>query len=121
MHGQRVPGYRHEVRKFFEAMGASHAAGSVDSTTETFVALQLFIDNWRWAGVPFYLRTGKRLPKRASEVAIQFKDVPQILFNANPERAARADRAVAARPARGGPVAAHRLEAAGPEGPHLSR
>ena len=39
------------------------------------------MDNWRWAGVPFYLRTGKRLPKRVSEVAIQFKDVPQVLFN----------------------------------------
>ncbi len=49
------------------------------------MALKLFIDNWRWAGVPFYLRTGKRLPKRVSEVAIQFKDVPQVLFNANPE------------------------------------
>ena len=46
---------------------------------------ELFIDNWRWAGVPFYLRTGKRLPKRASEVAIQFKDVPQVLFNAHPD------------------------------------
>ncbi len=53
-----------------------------DSTTETFVAMRLFIDNWRWAGVPFYLRTGKRLPKRVSEVAIQFKPVPNILFNA---------------------------------------
>ena len=49
------------------------------------MALKLFIDNWRWAGVPFYLRTGKRLPKRASEVAIQFKDVPQVLFNAHPD------------------------------------
>ena len=46
----------------------------------------MFIDNWRWAGVPFFLRTGKRLPKRASEIAIQFKDVPPILFNANPEQ-----------------------------------
>ena len=54
-------------------------------TTETFVAMRLFIENWRWAGVPFYLRTGKRLPKRASEVAIQFKEVPDILFNDNPE------------------------------------
>ncbi len=61
-------------------------ASAVNSTTETFVALKLFIDNWRWADVPFYLRTGKRLPKRASEVAIQFKDVPQVLFNSNPER-----------------------------------
>ena len=59
---------------------------SVNSTTETYTALKLFIDNWRWAGVPFYLRTGKRLPKRASEVAIQFKDVPNVMFNVNPER-----------------------------------
>lgn len=47
--------------------------------------MRVFIDNWRWAGVPFYLRTGKRLPKRVSEVAIQFKDVPQVLFNAHPD------------------------------------
>ena len=53
------------------------------SQTETFVALQLFVDNWRWAGVPFFLRTGKRLPARASEIAIQLKDVPPILFNTN--------------------------------------
>jgi glucose-6-phosphate 1-dehydrogenase len=46
----------------------------------------VFIDNWRWAGVPFFLRTGKRLPKRASEIAIFLKDVPPILFNANAER-----------------------------------
>ena len=42
--------------------------------TETFIAARLFVDNWRWAGVPFYLRTGKRLPKRATEIAIQFKE-----------------------------------------------
>jgi len=54
------------------------------SRTETFVALQLFIDNWRWAGVPFFLRTGKKLAKRASEIAIQLKDIPPILFNADP-------------------------------------
>ncbi|HEY7493159.1 MAG TPA: glucose-6-phosphate dehydrogenase [Candidatus Tectomicrobia bacterium] len=73
MHGEDVPGYRREegVRR--------------DSTTETYVALKCFIDNWRWAGVPFYLRTGKRLPKRASEVAVFFKAVPQILFNADPD------------------------------------
>lgn len=72
MHGEEVPGYRREdnVRR--------------DSTTETYVALKCFIDNWRWAGVPFYLRTGKRLPKRASEVAVFFRSVPQILFNADP-------------------------------------
>ena len=50
------------------------------SETETFVAARLEIDDWRWAGVPFYLRAGKRLPKRATEIAIQFKDVPQRLF-----------------------------------------
>jgi glucose-6-phosphate 1-dehydrogenase len=84
-HGKRVPGYRHEVRDFYQARRESLPAASVNSTTETFVALRLFVDNWRWAGVPFYLRTGKRLPKRASEVAIQFKDVPKVLFNASPE------------------------------------
>jgi glucose-6-phosphate 1-dehydrogenase len=54
------------------------------SRIETFVALRCWIDNWRWAGVPFYLRTGKRLPKRASEIAIYFKSVPRILYNSNP-------------------------------------
>jgi glucose-6-phosphate 1-dehydrogenase len=53
-----------------------------DSTTETFVALRLTLDNWRWAGVPFYLRSGKCLPHRISEIAIQFRQVPQILFRA---------------------------------------
>jgi glucose-6-phosphate 1-dehydrogenase len=67
--GQQVPGYRSEegVRS--------------DSTTETFVALRLFVDNWRWAGVPFYIRTGKRLPRRASEIGVHFRPVPKILFN----------------------------------------
>ena len=51
-----------------------------DSETETFVAAKLEVDDWRWAGVPFYLRTGKRLPKRATEIAIQFKAVPHRLF-----------------------------------------
>jgi glucose-6-phosphate 1-dehydrogenase len=50
------------------------------STTETFVALKLMIDNWRWSGVPFYLRTGKALPERLTEVAIQFKQPPLMLF-----------------------------------------
>ena len=70
--GKPVPGYREEP--------------GVDpqSRTETFVALQIFIDNWRWAGVPFFLRTGKRLPKRASEISVQLKEVPPILFNADP-------------------------------------
>lgn len=69
--GQRVPGYRAEesVRP--------------DSRTETYAALEVDVDNWRWAGVPFYLRTGKRLPKKVSEVAIQFHDVPHRLFGRN--------------------------------------
>ena len=52
--------------------------------TETFVALKLMIDNWRWADVPFYLRTGKRLPRRATEIAIQFKQAPYALFRDTP-------------------------------------
>lgn len=52
-----------------------------DSRTETYVAMKVQIDNWRWAGVPFYLRTGKRLPSRVSEIAIQFKQPPLNLFN----------------------------------------
>ena len=50
------------------------------SNIETYVAIRFFIDNWRWAGVPFYLRGGKRLPKRATEIAITFKDAPGVLF-----------------------------------------
>jgi glucose-6-phosphate 1-dehydrogenase len=50
------------------------------STIETFLAMRLYIDNWRWAGVPFYLRGGKRLPKRGTEIAIIFKDAPGVLF-----------------------------------------
>jgi glucose-6-phosphate 1-dehydrogenase len=55
-----------------------------DSTTETYVALKLTIDNWRWAGVPFYLRTGKALAERRTEVAIQFKQAPFALFRDTP-------------------------------------
>ena len=66
--GSAVPGYREE-----EGIRA-------DSRTETFVALKLEIDNWRWNGVPFYLRTGKRLPRRVTEVAIQFRQVPHLMF-----------------------------------------
>lgn len=51
-----------------------------DSSTETYAALRLYIDNWRWAGVPFYLRTGKRLPEQYSEVAIQFRKAPRKIF-----------------------------------------
>ena len=51
------------------------------STTETFVALKCFVDNWRWSGVPFYIRAGKRLPKRVTEVSIIFKAPPLALFH----------------------------------------
>jgi glucose-6-phosphate 1-dehydrogenase len=57
------------------------AAGS---TTETYVALKLMIDNWRWAGVPFYLRTGKALGAKRTEVAIKFKQAPFAMFNCTP-------------------------------------
>lgn len=52
-----------------------------ESTTETYVALRLHIDNWRWAGVPFFMRVGKRLPKSGTEIAIQFRGTPPVLFN----------------------------------------
>jgi glucose-6-phosphate 1-dehydrogenase len=88
IHGELADGL--VVRGQYEAghvMGAPAAAYSKEkgvdpaSRTETFVALQVFVDNWRWAGVPFFLRTGKRLPKRASEISIHLKQVPPILFN----------------------------------------
>jgi glucose-6-phosphate 1-dehydrogenase len=65
--GRAVPGYEAE-------------AGGRPSDTETFVAINTHIDNWRWAGVPFYLRTGKRLATRRSEIVIQFRDVPHSIF-----------------------------------------
>ena len=49
----------------------------------TYAAVRLFIDNWRWEGVPFYLRSGKRMPKRVTEIAIQFKRPPMLLFKAH--------------------------------------
>jgi len=64
--GEPVPGYADEVGR--------------ESSTETFVALKAHIDNWRWKGVPFYLRTGKRMPERDTEIFIQFKDVPYSIF-----------------------------------------
>jgi glucose-6-phosphate 1-dehydrogenase len=66
--GKNVPGYRQEPK--------------VDpaSTTETYVAARLFVDNWRWQGVPFYLRTGKRLARKDTEIAITFKKVPYSMF-----------------------------------------
>jgi len=66
--GEQVPGYREEPDV------------AQDSETETFAALRLFIDNWRWAGVPFYIRAGKRLPKRVTEIRIQFKKPPHLTF-----------------------------------------
>jgi glucose-6-phosphate 1-dehydrogenase len=77
--GKQVPGYRAE-------QGVSPT-----SRTETFVAAQLLIDNWRWAGVPFYLRTGKRLARRTTEIVIQFKKAPHIVFR---EREVEANRLV---------------------------
>jgi glucose-6-phosphate 1-dehydrogenase len=66
--GKAVPGYREE-----EGI-------SGDSKTETYVALRLKVENWRWNGVPFFLRTGKRLPRRVTEVAVTFKKVPHMIF-----------------------------------------
>ena len=66
--GQKVPAYQSEP-------GVAH-----DSRTETFAAVKLYVDNWRWQDVPFYLRTGKRLPTRASKVVIQFRAVPHQSF-----------------------------------------
>jgi glucose-6-phosphate 1-dehydrogenase len=70
--GQTVPGYR------------SEANVAPDSRVETFVALKLLIDNWRWADVPFYLRTGKRLAARDTEIAIRFRRAPFVLFRDTP-------------------------------------
>src|SRR5207237_2655317 len=67
---------------------------SRDSNTETFVALRLSIDNWRWADVPFYLRTGKRLAKRVTEIAIQFRRVPFRLFRDTAIESLRTNRLV---------------------------
>ena len=70
--GKPVPGYRQEP------------GVAPDSTVETYAALRLDIDNWRWAGVPFFLRAGKRLPKRVTEIAVRFRGVPHLPF-ADPE------------------------------------
>ncbi len=68
VNGQTVPGYLEEIN-------VAH-----DSTTETYAAMKLFIDNWRWAGVPFYLRTGKRMAENSSAICIRFKTPPQDLL-----------------------------------------
>ena len=70
--GEKVPGYRKEP------------GVAAESRTETFAALKLNIDNWRWAGVPFYLRTGKRMAQRHTEIAIHFKRMPFELFRNAP-------------------------------------
>jgi glucose-6-phosphate 1-dehydrogenase len=70
--GKPVPGYRQEK------------GVAADSKTETYAALRLVVDNWRWAGVPFYLRTGKRMKKRASEIAIRFHRTPHMIFRRGP-------------------------------------
>ena len=79
---ERVPGYRSE----------SNVAP--ESSTETFVAMKLVIDNWRWADVPFYIRTGKRLEKRVTEIAIQFRRAPFVLFRSTPVERLRTNRLV---------------------------
>jgi glucose-6-phosphate 1-dehydrogenase len=70
--GKRVPGYREEPDV------------KPNSLAETYAAVELYVDNWRWAGVPFFIRTGKRLPKQASEVRVHFKRTPQALFSSTP-------------------------------------
>jgi glucose-6-phosphate 1-dehydrogenase len=72
--------YRAGVTEAGPVPGYLDEAGGAPSDTETFVALQANVDNWRWAGVPFYLRTGKRLPSKASQIVIQFRDVPHSIF-----------------------------------------
>jgi glucose-6-phosphate 1-dehydrogenase len=80
--GDSAPGYR------------SEANVAPDSKTETYIALKLMIDNWRWADVPFYLRTGKRMSKRITEIAIQFKSAPFRLFRETPVEKLRTNRLV---------------------------
>lgn len=72
--GKKHPSYRDEP------------GVSPDSRTETYVALKLYIDNWRWGDVPFYIRTGKRLPTRVTEIVVHFKPSPQTLFCFNNEK-----------------------------------
>ena len=80
--GRRARGYREEP------------GVSPSSITETYAALKLRVDNWRWAGVPFYLRTGKRLAKRASEIAVQFRQTPHLVFRRDPGAQVQANRLV---------------------------
>ncbi len=73
VNGVNMPGYREEE------------GVNPNSITETFVAMKLFVDTWRWADVPFYLRSGKRMPQKLTEIVIQFKRVPHLFFNLTPE------------------------------------
>jgi glucose-6-phosphate 1-dehydrogenase len=68
MKGQAVPGYREE------------GGADPNSTVNTYSGIKLMIDNWRWKGVPFYMRTGKRMPKKVTEISIHFKEVPHLMF-----------------------------------------
>jgi glucose-6-phosphate 1-dehydrogenase len=77
--GEAVPGYDEELAK-----STGESSRESGSETETFVALKVEIDNWRWSNVPFYLRTGKRLKGKHSEIVVQFQDVPHSIF---PEQA----------------------------------
>ncbi len=70
--GKPVPGYRQEP------------GVNPNSLTETYAAVEFHVDNWRWAGVPFYVRAGKRLANQLTEVAVHFKRTPQALFSRNP-------------------------------------
>jgi len=70
--GEAVPGYDQELGR--------------DSDTETFVALKVHVDNWRWKGVPFYLRTGKRLPQRVTEIVVNFRPIPHSIFESKGAR-----------------------------------
>ena len=85
INGAAVAGYREELGR--------------DSSTETFVAIKAHVDNWRWKGVPFYLRTGKHLPERQTEILIQFDGVPHSIFAA---RGATAEPTSSDWPAAGG-------------------
>ena len=102
--GEVVPGYRQEERV------------APDSSTETFAAVKFLIDNWRWQGVPFYVRTGKRLPRHVTEIAITFKRPPYLLFREvrHPRRAGAGQRPHHAAAARGGPRPEHRGQDPGP-------
>ncbi len=74
VNGQKVPGYREE------------AGVAPDSRTDTFAAIRLNVENWRWQGVPFYLRTGKRMPKRLTEIEIKFRRAPVWMFRGQASR-----------------------------------